>query len=83
MARFDGSLTMIWADHPVEHGKNALTNRIISTSSCTIYRFSSGVSVPLGTGFYNFEQTFHIDKQCKNHFILPRDRKAVLGGIDA
>jgi hypothetical protein len=53
MARLDGSLTMLSVDHPAEHGKNALTNGIISTSSCTIYRFSPSVSVPLGTDFRN------------------------------
>jgi hypothetical protein len=35
MARLDGSLTMIFADNPAEHGKNALTNRIISASCCS------------------------------------------------
>ncbi|WP_421872761.1 hypothetical protein [Pararhizobium sp.] len=39
MARLDGSLTMILADHPAEHGKNALTNSIISASSRSIGHF--------------------------------------------
>jgi hypothetical protein len=30
---------MIFGDHPAEHGKNALTNRIISASWCSIYHF--------------------------------------------
>jgi hypothetical protein len=39
MARLDGSLTMIFGDHPAKHGKNALTNRIISASCRSIYLF--------------------------------------------
>jgi hypothetical protein len=39
MARLDGSLTMIFADHPAEHGKNALTNRIICASCRSICHF--------------------------------------------
>jgi hypothetical protein len=39
MARLDGSLTMILADHPAEQGKNALTNSIISASSRSIGHF--------------------------------------------
>jgi hypothetical protein len=41
MARLDGSLTMILADHPAEHGKNALTNSIISASSRSISHFGT------------------------------------------